>query len=459
MSERAPAAPLTAEGIFGPQRRALSLGLLMTVLLIAFESLAVSTVLPQVARELNGLRLYGWSFSAFFIGFLVATVWAGGAGDRLGPLRPYLGALLVFAAGLLVAGLAPSMAVFIAGRAVQGAGGGALVAVAYLAVNRAYPDELRARVLALFSSAWVLPGLLGPALASLLSHLTGWRGVFLALLPLVLLAGLLTRPGLAPITAAGTDSPAGRTRAALLAGLGLALGLAALQRPALQAALLGGLGLLLALPALGWLYPPAAWRLRTPLSAGFAVRFLLALGFFGAESLLPLSLNRLRGLTLFQGGLVLTTAALVWTLGSLIQTRLDERTRGVYRAQVAVVGSLLVAAGIWTAGSLIHSTRPAWLVGAAMGLAALGMGLAFQAHTLVVLKAAPEGNEGEASGNLQLSDMLGSSVGAGVGGALVAGLGLAAGSSLHYGLMSGVLLLAALAAMRLRGRGVAGAGR
>ena len=76
----------------------------------------------------------------------------------------------------------------------QGIGAGAIPAVAYTSVGRAYPAALRPRVFAVFASAWVIPGLLGPAASSGLAHAFGWRSVFLALLPLVVLAALITAP-------------------------------------------------------------------------------------------------------------------------------------------------------------------------------------------------------------------------------------------------------------------------
>ncbi|MHB8460904.1 MAG: MFS transporter, partial [Candidatus Limnocylindrales bacterium] len=61
-------------GLWSPARRALTVGLVLTITLVAFEALAVSTVMPVVARELGGLDLYGWVFSAFFLGDLVGIV-------------------------------------------------------------------------------------------------------------------------------------------------------------------------------------------------------------------------------------------------------------------------------------------------------------------------------------------------------------------------------------------------
>ena len=83
------------------------------------------------------------------------------------------------------------MPVLIASRAVQGLGSGLLTAAVYVAIGRRYADTLQARMLASLSSAWVLPGLVGPAAAGLLADHLGWRWVFLGLIPLPLLAALL----------------------------------------------------------------------------------------------------------------------------------------------------------------------------------------------------------------------------------------------------------------------------
>ena len=150
------------DGLWAPARRALTTGLVLTITFIASEALAVVTVMPVVARDLGGLDLYGWVFSAFMLGSVVGIVVAGRQADRRGPALPYVGGLLLFGAGLLVAGLAPAMPVLVAGRALQGLGAGAVPAVAYVAIGRCLPDRLRPRMMAVLSTAWVAPGLAGP---------------------------------------------------------------------------------------------------------------------------------------------------------------------------------------------------------------------------------------------------------------------------------------------------------
>src|SRR5437588_10657676 len=153
------------DSLLSPERRALTAGLVLTISVSAFEALAVSTVMPVAARELHGLGLYGWAFSAFMLANLVGITIAGPDADRHGPARPFAMGLALFAAGLLIDGVAPNMQVLVLGRTVQGFGAGALSAVAYVSVGRGYPEALRPRMMAALSSAWVIPSLVGPPLA------------------------------------------------------------------------------------------------------------------------------------------------------------------------------------------------------------------------------------------------------------------------------------------------------
>ncbi|MGH9112202.1 MAG: MFS transporter, partial [Acidimicrobiales bacterium] len=184
------------DGVWAPGRRRLTAGLVLTITLVAFESLAIATVMPVVSDDLGGLGLYGWVFSGFFLGSLLGIVLAGEAADRRGTRAPFLAGLVLFSIGLVIGGSAQSMAGLVAGRVAQGIGAGVIPAVAYASVGRGYPPELRPRVFAVFSSAWVIPGLIGPAAASAIERWTSWRVVFLALLPFVVLAAVMALPAL-----------------------------------------------------------------------------------------------------------------------------------------------------------------------------------------------------------------------------------------------------------------------
>ena len=178
-------------GVWAPARRPLTVGLVLAVTLVAFEALAIATILPVVSHHLGDLRLYGWVFSAFMLTSLIGIVVAGTLADRVPLGRPMVAGLALFAVGLVIGGTASNMAVLVAGRAVQGLGAGFVPAIAYVAISRGYPERYQPRMFAILSTAWVVPGLIGPAIAALVATAVGWRWVFLGLVPLVIFSGAL----------------------------------------------------------------------------------------------------------------------------------------------------------------------------------------------------------------------------------------------------------------------------
>src|SRR5437764_1179603 len=173
------------ESVWSPRLRQLTLGLILITLGPAFEGLAVATILPKVVANLGGLSFYGWSFSAYMLATLVGIILAGDEADRRGPAIPFIFGVVLFATGLALAGTASSMITFVISRGVQGLGAGIIASVVYVCVGRGYPEQLKPRMVAVLSSAWVIPGLIGPALAGLVADLLRWRLAFLGLVPVL----------------------------------------------------------------------------------------------------------------------------------------------------------------------------------------------------------------------------------------------------------------------------------
>jgi len=145
---------------------------------------------------------------------------------------------VLFVAGLLIAGRAQSMAVLVLGRAVQGLGAGAVPAVAYASIGRRLPEALRPRMMAVLSSAWVVPGLFAPGVAAIVIRHAGWRWVFLGLAPLVVVTGLVALPALIRLGPPGGAGTPRRLMDALRVAAGAALVLAGLTEQALVASCL-----------------------------------------------------------------------------------------------------------------------------------------------------------------------------------------------------------------------------
>ncbi|HTZ45099.1 MAG TPA: MFS transporter, partial [Jatrophihabitans sp.] len=166
---------------WSPDRRALTAGLLLTVGTGAFEALGVGTVMPAANAELHDLHHYGLVFSAFMLTQLLGVVAGGRLADSTSPQRPFVGGTLLFAGGLLVTGTAGSMLAMALGRGLQGLGAGAVSGLAMYAVRRCYAAPARPRMLALLSTAYTVPGLVGPSIAAAVAGTVGWRWVFLGL--------------------------------------------------------------------------------------------------------------------------------------------------------------------------------------------------------------------------------------------------------------------------------------
>ena len=445
-------------GLWAPQTRALTAGLVLTVTFVASEALAVVTVMPVVARDLGGFRLYGWVFSAFMLGSVVGIVAAGREADRRGPAIPFVAGLVLFEAGLAVAGLAPSMTVLVAGRALQGMGAGAVPAVAYASIGRSLAGSLRARMMAVLSTAWVAPGLVGPAIAAEVAHVFGWRWVFLGLLPVVAVTGLVAVPALIRLGPPGSRGEAEhRLTDGIAVAAGAAMILAGLTLVAGSGAFLAGGGLIAAGLAVGLgslrrLVPAGTLTARRGLPATILSRGLLTFTFFGADAYVTLSITAVRHRSPVVAGIAVTGATLAWTAGAWLQAQLSERweARRLVRTGLAVV-----LAGI---GGMILVLQPG--VPVAVGLAAwtvagLGMGLAYAPISLLMLREAPPGREGWASASLNLADVLGTAIGVGAGGAAVTA---ATGRSLYLGVTAAFVIAAAMgvAAMVLTRRLPAG---
>ncbi len=453
----APSAATFDGGVWAPHRRRLTAGLVLTVTLVAFEALAISTVLPVVSDDLGGLGLYGWVFSAFFLGNLLGIVIAGRLADQRGTAVPYALGLALFAVGLVVGGLAPSMGVLVAARAAQGVGAGAIPAVAYTSVGRAYPGPLRPRVFAVFSTAWVVPGLIGPAASSGIAHTIGWRGVFLALLPFVALAAVITLPALTRSVAAPDERvpapPAGggRTAPALALIAGVAAVLAALGgAPIGVAVALVLVGAPLAVGAFVRLVPAGTLRLAPGIPAAIAVKGMLTFSFFGADAYVSLTLQDVRDQDTWVAGAALTLTTIAWTAAAWVQERWIHR---VGPRRVVRIGLLLVALGVALLFGAL-GPLPVWAATLVWGVAGFGIGLAYSPISVVVLGLAPIGQEGTATASLQLCDTLGTALGTGVGGAAVAlaesqGWAIASGLRVGFAVTFVVALAGAAAARRL----------
>ncbi len=440
----------TAE-LFAPGLRGLTLGLILTITLAALESLAIGTVMAVVAEDLGNIELYGWVYSAFFLGSLLGIVVTGGALDRMPLWRPFAVGLGLFALGLTIGGLAPTMLILVAARFIQGLGAGSVGPTAYTAIGRCMPERLQPRMFAMLSTAWVVPGIIGPSLAAVVGEAFGWRWVFLGLLPFLALAGGLALSALrnvpAAIPATGDEAASARVRRlpnALLAAAGAGLLVASLTAQHLGLVLAGSaLGVALLVPAFRRLTPPGTLRLTVGVPAAILLRGVMTFAFFAGDAYIPLLIQTWRGSSLVLIGVVFTVTTIAWTAGTWLQARWIEAW-GPRR--FVTLGFVLIAVGSALTLLAVLPGVPPEITILTWTLPGIGMGFMYSAVTLVVLRGVAKSEQGSATSALQLSDILGIALGTGVAGAIIAFGERAGGDGLGVAL-AGVFALALVVAV------------
>ncbi|MDG5808159.1 MFS transporter [Streptomyces ossamyceticus] len=498
-----------AEGVLGRSYRALSVGIVSVVLLIAFEAMAVGTAMPVAARELDGVSAYGFVFSAYFTTSLFGMVLSGQWSDLRGPLGPLTTGIAAFAAGLLLSGTAGAMWLFILGRAVQGLGGGLVIVALYVVVGRAYPERLRPSIMAGFAASWVIPSVVGPLAAGAVTEQLGWRWVFvgipvLVVLPLALALAQIRRRASGPVggstpgpdaraDAPSTASPSPASAAAptsapspssppaslppspsfdrrrIRLALGISVGAGLLQYAAQDLRWLSvvpaAAGVALLVPAVLGLLPRGTYRAVRGLPSVVLLRGVAAGSFIAAESFVPLMLVTQRGLSPTLAGFSLAAGGGAWALGSWVQARARVEP---YRERLMTTGMVVVAAAIVTVPSVLIETVPVWTVAVAWAFGCFGMGLVISSTSVLLLKLSAPEEAGTNSAALQISDGLSNALLLAAGGAAFAALGggaaghtatTASGSGSHPAAfvavflpMAAVALLGAWVTTRLRER-------
>ena len=418
-----------ATGIFRPPYLWVTIGTCALVFLAAFESLAVTTIMPLVSRELDGGSLYALAFAGPLATGVIGMVGAGNWSDRRGPAMPLYASVSLFVLGLLIAGSSVSMPMLVAGRLVQGLGGGALTVSLYVLVARFFPGPLHPRIFAAFSAAWVVPSLVGPFAAGVVAQVFSWHWVFLGVVGLVIPALAMIVPVLRSldepqesVQPQGTSQPEaagqpgqpvppwalGRLGWAALAALAvLGLNLSAdVSVPSFPAAtaLLALAAVVLALVAVRPLVPRGTLAARRGLPSVILARGLASASFFGAEVYLPYLLIDQYAFPPTLAGLTLTGGALAWAGAAAIQGRLGSRLPHQSAVQT---GSLMVLAAVLLALATTALHWPPAVAIAGWVLAGGGMGLLYPRLSVMTLALSTKENEGFNSSAMSISDSLG----------------------------------------------------
>jgi MFS family permease len=442
------------ESLFSPAWRRLSIGAISLCSMMAFEGIGIAAGMPAVASDLDGMQLYALAFASSLAASVVAMAYAGVDCDRRGPLRSMASGLLLFAIGLLVAGVAQSMWMLIGARIVQGLGMGALGVALYVATARVIPPALLPRLFALFSAAWVVPAVIGPAISGWIVETLGWRWLFLSILLLLMPTALLILSALPSIREPpATSSPQPRVPLAwawlaAIGCIGLSLSGEAGSWSVISLVMVTT-AIVTLLTASSRLLPSGTLQLAPGLPTVIALRGLIASAFFLCEAFIPLWLHQSAAWSISAAGLALTGGAVSWSIGSHLQSRISD---AVQRRKLLRNGSVLVCVGIVASGLTVLSLWPAWIVLIGWTIAGLGVGIALPMLGVLTLQLSPTAQQGTYSSALQLSAAICTSAVLAAGGVLFS---LLQGRSMMiayvsvFALASGIALLAVISVRRV----------
>jgi MFS family permease len=363
----------------GPQSAMLAGG----VAVHALSVYIVTTILPSAVAEIGGVAYFAWSTTLAMVGAILSSVCATSLAARLGARGAYWAALALFALGSFICGAAPGMAVLLAGRCLQGIGGGLLTSLAYAIIRRTLPVGLRTRAIAMLSGVWGVAALSGPFVGGVLAAAGAWRWAFwidvpfaacIALLvhrvlpgpdadvsetsiPRIPVAGQLILLGLAALTIAWGGASASSGHAVFGTAFGIGLFVLMLYRER-QAARSGAPHLL----------PTGAFDPRTEVGAVTSTMALMGCS-NAAVLFLPLIASRAYGVSPIVGGYFGGVMAVCWTLAALATASV---VKGRSRRRLVVAGPLLMLCGLALESIALATGVPALMVCA---MIPLGVGI------------------------------------------------------------------------------------
>ncbi|ATQ73764.1 MFS transporter [Massilia violaceinigra] len=454
--------------LFSGHNGLLALALTGGVALHAINVHIVTTVLPSVVQDIGGLDWYAWNTTLFVVASIIGAALSVRLLADAGPRGACLAALGIFALGSAACASATSMPWMLAGRSVQGLGGGALAALSYSLIRVVFPAPLWPRAVALVSGMWGVATLCGPAVGGLFAQAGHWRWAFWTLLPVALLQALLVALRLRPAGAAASAQPViPVAQIALLAASVLAVAAGGLSRMlAVQGAGVAA-GIALGVAAIAVerrssvrLLPAGTTALTSPLGAVYASVALLLVG-TTTEIYVPYFLQTLHGYTPLAAGYLTAAMAAGWSASSMLSSGREGVAAMTMLRAGPVLGaiSLLALALLVPAGDALSPAMLMLLYGLALAGAGAGVGLGWPHLLTRVLTLAPAGEGGLASAAITTVQLYGMAIGAAVAGlvANAAGLtepgGKAGAQSAAMWLFASFALAPALAALLARATG------
>jgi len=399
--------------------------LVLAILTPAGSLFMVATALPSVIADIGGLALYAWATIAYVVASIVGSAATSAVARRWGLRSGLVMSGSVYAIGSAICAAAPAMEVIVAGRAVQGLGGGMLVGVVHAMIREVFPAHLWPRMLATVSVAWGVAALTGPFVGGVLAARGLWRAAFWGMIPVTAVTGALAWRLLPPRRPAASRATVPVGRLALICAAVVCLAFIGNTRDialrvVLLAATIAAIVAALSLDgrAVVRLFPSRMLTLRSPVGRCFWMIFLIAMSTSPIGIYMSLLMQTAHGASPAVAGYVFAAHSLAWTAAAVVTSRIPAP-----RVRTALVlGPLLMTLG-FAALSITISTGPIAAIALAILVEGTGIGTCW-AHVGSLVLGTARADEEEATAALIPSTQLFAGA---FGGALCAIIASAAG--------------------------------
>ncbi|HVV39257.1 MAG TPA: MDR family MFS transporter [Candidatus Paceibacterota bacterium] len=432
-------------------------GVMVAMLLAALDQTIVSTAMPTIVKELNGLAELSWVFTAYMLTSTITVPIIGKLSDIYGRKLLYVISIVIFLLGSILSGFASSMFMLIVFRALQGIGGGALMSSAFTVIGDMFPPAERGKWQGLFGSVFGVASVIGPGLGGWITEAFSWRWAFFINIPVGIIA-LAIIYFLMP----NFKSSIARRAIDYVGAFALAVGLTSL----LLALVWGGSsyawgsvqisGLLAlaitALVAFGYteyhaedpILPLSLFK-NSIFTLSNTIVFFIGMGMFGALTYIPLFAQNVLHIGAANSGVILMPLTFALIGASIFSGQVMSRT-GKYK-WLAFGGIAVTCIGIGSMFFMDPTTSQGSLI-VRMIITGLGLGISMPIFTNIVQNAFDHSKLGVVTASTQLFRSLGATVGVAILGSILNN-SLAQGNPLsgsitNLFLVSGGLMFAAL---------------
>ncbi len=407
------------------------------IMLHATNETMVATIIPPLVADLSGVELVGWTLAIYELGAIIAGAAAGRMVSYV-PLRTNMaGAAGLYAFGALVCATAPDMTIFLGGRLVEGLGGGALVSLAFVSVERLFPRRIWPQLFGVMSAVWGVAAFSGPLLGALVAEALSWRwafGIFTAGgLAMALACFAVLRSPEATRRRAGAVVPPFPFRAiAVLAASVILIALAGVAVAAFRSTVLlfcGLAGLALFFVVDGWkptsrLFPSRPFSWGSPVGSGMTMVFAFSVATCSFSIYGPLIMTTLHDIPILTAGYVIAAESIAWSILSILVANAPPNRERL----IIILGALMIATGVaGFAYSMPLGSIP--LILACAILQGGGFGIAWPFVTRVIVAVADPAESTIASSAVPTMQRIGYAVGAALCGIIANASGFSQGLS------------------------------